>query len=230
MGIRGTKAIWDADTDGIELLDITIGDLLDRQARAFPDREAIVYRYPEIGLNLRLTYRQYQAEADRLAKGLLGLGIERGEHVAVWATNVPEWPLLEMALAKVGAVMVTVNTNYRSAELEYVLRQGDVSTLFLVPSYHDNSFVDAVYSAVPELYRRRVEAGFGLRIDNQDGYDYFSPSGFRDALQHAVDVSDGYVWIYGQIPRFFPKSDITDEYIQAISQVRASVGNHTQSR
>ena len=155
MGIRGTKAIWDADTDGIELLDITIGDLLDRQARAFPDREAIVYRYPEIGLNLRLTYRQYQAEADRLAKGLLGLGIERGEHVAVWATNVPEWPLLEMALAKVGAVMVTVNTNYRSAELEYVLRQGDVSTLFLVPSYHDNSFVDAVYSAVPEL--RRLE-------------------------------------------------------------------------
>jgi len=151
MGIRGTKAIWDAETDGIELLDITIGDLLDRQARAFPDWEAIVYRYPEIGLNLRLTYRQYQAKADRLAKGLLALGIDKGEHVAVWATNVPEWPLLEMALAKVGAVMVTVNTNYRSAELEYVLRQGDVSTLFLIPSYRDSSFVDAVYRATPEL-------------------------------------------------------------------------------
>jgi fatty-acyl-CoA synthase len=68
---------------------------------------------------------------------------------------VPEWPLLEMALAKVGAVMVTVNTSYRAAELEYVLRQGDVSTLFLVPNYRDNSFVDAVYKAAPEL--RQVE-------------------------------------------------------------------------
>jgi fatty-acyl-CoA synthase len=151
MGIRGAKAIWDADTDGIELLDVTIGDLLDDRARSFPDIEAIVYRYPEIGLNLRMTYRQYQAEADRLAKGLLSLGINKGEHVAVWATNVPEWPLLEMALAKIGAVMVTINTNYRAAELEYVLRQGDVSTLFLIPSYRDNSFVDAAYSAAPEL-------------------------------------------------------------------------------
>jgi fatty-acyl-CoA synthase len=166
MGIRSTKAIWDADTAGIELLDITIGDLLDHQARAFPDREAIVYRYPEIGLNLRLTYRQYQAEADRLAKGLLGLGIDWGEHVAVWATNVPEWPLLEMALAKVGAVMVTVNTNYRSAELEYVLRQGDVSTLFLIPSYRDNSFVDAVYSAAPELRRLAHPSVDLLRCSN----------------------------------------------------------------
>jgi len=99
-----------------------------------------------------------------------------------------------------------------------------------VAAYNRIHSTGSLYSAVPELYRRRVEAGFGLRIDNQDGYDYFSPSGFRDALQHAVDVNDGYVWIYGQIPRFFPKSDITDEYIQAISQVRASVGNHTQSR
>src|SRR5215471_5574692 len=166
MGIRGTKAIWDADTDGIELLDITIGDLLDRQAESFPDREAIVYRYPEIGLNLRLTYRQYQAEADRLAKGLLSLGIHKGEHVAVWATNVPEWPLLEMALAKVGAVMVTVNTSYRSGELEYVLRQGDVSTLFLIPGYRDNSFLDAVYNAAPDLRRLQNPSVDSLRCSN----------------------------------------------------------------
>src|SRR5215813_13583475 len=151
MGVKSDKAVWDSDTDGIELLDIAIGDLLDRQALALADHEALVYRYPELGLNLRLTYRQYQLEADRLAKGLLALGIEKGDHVGVWATNVPEWPLLEMALAKVGAVLVTINTNYRASELKYVLSQGDVTTLFLIPSYRENSFVDEVHTVAPEL-------------------------------------------------------------------------------
>ena len=81
--------------------------------RARPGKEALVYNYPEIGLDLRLTYCQYKHEVDRLAKGLLALGIEKGEHVAVWATNIPEWVFLEIALAKIGAVLVTVNTNYR---------------------------------------------------------------------------------------------------------------------
>lgn len=84
------------------------------------------------------------------------------------------------------------------------------------------------YSAVPGLYRSRVEAGFGLRIDNEDGFDYFTPAEFREALRHAVDVSDGYVWIYGQIPRFFPKSQIAEEYIEAISSVRTSSANQAQ--
>jgi fatty-acyl-CoA synthase len=166
MGIRAGKAIWDADTEAIELLDLTIGDLLDRQAQAFPDREALVYSYSELGLNLRLTYGQYQAEANRLAKGLLALGIEKAEHVAVWATNVPEWALLEMALAKVGAVLVTVNTNYRAAELEYVLRQGDITTLFLIGGYRDNSFLDSVCSAAPELKEVKDPANEALQCPN----------------------------------------------------------------
>ena len=72
---------------------------------------------------------------NRLAKGLLALGIGKGEHVAVWATNVPEWVMLEIALAKIGAVLVTVNTNYRVAEIEYVLRQGDITTLFMIEGF-----------------------------------------------------------------------------------------------
>jgi hypothetical protein len=99
-----------------------------------------------------------------------------------------------------------------------------------VAAYNRIHSTGSLYSAVPELYYRRVEAGFGLRIDNQDGFDYFSPVQFREALRHAVDVSDGYVWIYGQIPRFFPKSEITEEYIQAISSVRASVGNQSKQQ
>ena len=151
MGISDNRAIWKAEADGIELLNETIADLLDRQAAAFPDHEALVYNYPELGLNIRFSYRQYRAAADRLAKGLLALGIEKGEHVAVWASNVPEWALLEMALAKVGAVLVTINTNYRAAELEYVLRQGDITTLFMIEGFRGNSYLDTIYGLLPEL-------------------------------------------------------------------------------
>jgi fatty-acyl-CoA synthase len=130
---------------------MTIGELLDRQAEKHADREALVYNYPEIGLNLRLTYRQYKTEADRLAKGLIALGVAKGEHIAVWATNRPEWVLFQMAVAKIGAVLVTINTNYRASELEYVLRQGDVAMLVTITRHRDNSFLDSIYSIAPEL-------------------------------------------------------------------------------
>jgi fatty-acyl-CoA synthase len=163
MGIHSERAIWEAETEGLTLLDLTIGDLLDRQAAAFPEREALVYRYPEIGVDLRLTHQQYQAEANRLAKGLMALGITPGEHIAVWATNVPEWALLQMAAAKIGAVLVTINTNYRAAELEYVLRQGDVTTLLMIAEYRDNNFLDAVYEVAPELHNLNHPADEELR-------------------------------------------------------------------
>ncbi len=151
MGMRRDSAVWDAESEGLDMLETTIGDALDRQAEAYPDHEALVYSYPEAGLELRLTYRRYREEVDRVARGLLALGLEKGEHVALWATNVPEWVLLEMALAKLGAVLVTINTNYRAAELEYVLRQGDVTTLITIPSYRDNSFIESICSIAPEL-------------------------------------------------------------------------------
>jgi len=151
MGIKGDRAIWEAEGRGVELINLTIGELFDRQCAAIPDKEALVYNYPEIGLDLRLTYRQYQQEVTRLAKGLLSLGIEKGEHVAVWATNVPEWLVLEIALAKIGAVLVTVNTNCRESEIEYVLQQGDITTLFMIEEFRGNSYVDSIYRIAPEL-------------------------------------------------------------------------------
>ncbi len=151
MGIVNDRAIWEAESRGIELLDLTIGELFDRQCQANADKEALVYNYPEIGLDLRLTYSQYQEEVNRLAKGLLALGIEKGEHVAVWATNVPEWVMLEIALAKIGAVLVTVNTNCRVSEIEYVLRQGDITTLFMIEEFRSNSYVESLYHIAPEL-------------------------------------------------------------------------------
>jgi fatty-acyl-CoA synthase len=151
MGLKGDRAIWEAEGRGIDLINLTIGELFDRQCDAIPDKEALVYNYPEIGLDLRLTYRQYKDESNRLAKGLLALGIEKGEQIAVWATNVPEWVLLEIALAKIGAVLVTVNTNNRATEIEYVLRQGDITTLFMIDGFRGNSYVESMYRIAPEL-------------------------------------------------------------------------------
>ncbi|MBK7601708.1 MAG: AMP-binding protein, partial [Acidobacteria bacterium] len=151
MGIRGGLAHWEAEEFGVELIDLTVGDLLDLRANEIPDKEAIVYNYPESGLELRLNYRQYNDVVNRLAKGLMALGVEKGDHIAVWATNVPEWIFLEMALAKIGAVLVIVNTNYKADEIEYVLRQGDISMLFMIDGFRNNSYLESIYSILPEI-------------------------------------------------------------------------------
>src|SRR5215510_3514023 len=146
MAIKGDLAHWEAEDFGVALIDLTLGDLLDQRADEIPGKEAIVYDYPEIGLELRLTYSQYCDVVNRLAKGLIALGVEKGDHVAVWATNVPEWIFLQLALAKIGGVIVTVNTNYRAAEIEYVLRQGDISALFLIEEFRGNCYLESLYT------------------------------------------------------------------------------------
>ena len=151
MAIRANLAHWEAEPFGTELIELTLGDLLDRRAEELPDKEALVYHYPEFGLDLRMNYRQYRDTVNQLAKGLMALGIAKGDHVAVWATNVPEWVFLELAVSKIGGVLVTINTNYRAAEIEYALRQGDIKALFLIEDLRGYSYLDAVYSIAPEL-------------------------------------------------------------------------------
>src|SRR5579864_4626504 len=126
---------WQAESEGIDLLEMTIGDLLDRCADELPTQEAIVYScYPEFGdaLNIRWTYQDYRDRANAVAKGLLALGLVKGDHIAVWAANIPEWLLLEMAAAKAGLVLVTINPLLQAAEVEYILKQGDVQALFFM--------------------------------------------------------------------------------------------------
>lgn len=138
-------------TAGTLLLDITIGDLLDQRASEIPTKEAVVYSgYPEFGgaLDMRWTYRDYRDRADALARGLLARGLQKGEHIAVWAVNLPEWLLLQMATAKAGLVLVTINPLYRTAELEYVLKQGDVVALFFMARVRDHDCVQTVRSLV----------------------------------------------------------------------------------
>src|SRR5215467_8525458 len=103
---------WQAESEGIALLEMTMGVLLDRRADELAAQEAIVYScYPELGdtLTIRWSYRNYRDRANAVAKGLLALGLEKGDHIAVWAANLPEWPILMMAATKVGLVLVTIN-------------------------------------------------------------------------------------------------------------------------
>jgi fatty-acyl-CoA synthase len=100
---------------------LTIGEVLATTAARFPDHDALVF--PQLGL--RRNYRDFLADVDRASRGLMALGISTGDHVAVWATNVPEWVVLQFASARIGAVLVKINTAYRRFELSYVLKQSD---------------------------------------------------------------------------------------------------------
>ena len=125
----------------------TVGSLLADMARRYPDNEALVYHER----NLRYSYKQFNDTCRQIAKGLLSLGIKKGDNIAIWAYNVPEWVLLQFASAKIGAVLVTVNTSYKSAELEYILNQSDSTSLFMVGSFKETNYVETLGGVVPEL-------------------------------------------------------------------------------
>jgi fatty-acyl-CoA synthase len=140
---------WQAESTGEPLLETTVGDLLDRRADELSTREAIVYScYPEFGgaLDIRWTYQEYRERANAVARGLMALGLSKGDHIAVWAANLPEWLLLQMGAAKAGLVLVTVNPAYRAQELEYVLKQGDVVALFFMARIRDHDCLATVRS------------------------------------------------------------------------------------
>src|SRR6266496_1037958 len=136
MGMSNESlSYWQAESDGVPLLEISIGDLLDRRAEEIPTQEALVYScYPEFGdvLNIRWTYHEYRERINAIARGLLALGLNKGDHIAVWAANLPEWPLLELAAFKAGLVLITINPVLRAHEVEYILKQGDVTALFFM--------------------------------------------------------------------------------------------------
>ena len=100
---------------------------------------------------MRYTYREFRAECDRVARGLMALGINKGDHVGIWATNYPEWVIAQFATAKIGAVLVTVNPAYRTHELEYLLRQSDAAALMLIGNFRTSDYVAMLNEVVPEL-------------------------------------------------------------------------------
>jgi fatty-acyl-CoA synthase len=126
--------------------DLTIGQYFERQVAAHPGHDFIVY--PD--RDLRWTYAEFDRRCDHLAKGLLATGIGKGDHVGVWARNVPDWLTLAFATAKIGAVLVTVNPVYKAHELAYVLEQSDMKALAIIDAFRDVDYVKIVRELVPE--------------------------------------------------------------------------------
>ena len=135
--------VWKKD----ELIDLTFSQVLDRMAEEFPDQYCIKYTT----LDYTRTYRQFRQDVDTFARALVSLGVKAGSKVAVWATNVPEWFLTFWAATKLGAVLVTVNTAYKSHEAEYLLRQSDTHTLVMIESCLDSNYKGIINQLCPEL-------------------------------------------------------------------------------
>ncbi|HEX8996647.1 MAG TPA: AMP-binding protein, partial [Ktedonobacterales bacterium] len=114
-------------TSDTPLLGMTIGEAFDTTVARFPDREALVARQQ----NLRYTWRELQEEVNRCARGLLALGVKKGDRVGIWSPNRAEWAIIQFATAKIGAILVNINPSYRLHELEYALNQSGCSTLAL---------------------------------------------------------------------------------------------------
>lgn len=128
------------------MIEKTIGQILDETAEKYPDNDALVY------LNgPRYTYKEFREIVNKVAKGLIKLGVKRGDHVAVWAYNIPEWVILQFATAKIGAVLLTVNIYYKKAELDYLLKQSDTKYLFLVDKFKNVNYIETLYEVIPEL-------------------------------------------------------------------------------
>ncbi len=127
----------------------TMGSVLRKTAQRHGDHDALAFPH----LNLKRSYRDFDADVDRAARGLLALGIKTGQHVAIWATNVPQWVTLQFAAARIGAVLVNINPAYRPHELKYVLNQSDSVALFLVHRFKTSDYFAMLAEACPELAR-----------------------------------------------------------------------------
>jgi fatty-acyl-CoA synthase len=131
----------------MQLSDRTIGQWLEYWAETTPDKEYLVYS----DRDLRFTWKQFNERVDRMAKGLISIGVTTGTHVGIWATNVPDWLTFLYATSKIGAVAVTVNTSYKQSEVEYLMSDSDIHTLCITEGVFDGSYIDMVYTMLPEL-------------------------------------------------------------------------------
>ena len=148
------KFVWEKDS----LIDLTFPQVLDRMVDEFPDQYA--FRYTT--MDYTRTYSEFRDDVDTFARSLIALGVKPGDHVSIWATNVPQWYITYWATTKIGAVLVTVNTAYKIYEAEYLLRQSDTHTLVMIDGYKDSDYVGIIKELCPEL--ETAEAGKPLHM------------------------------------------------------------------
>jgi fatty-acyl-CoA synthase len=126
---------------------LTFSQVLRETVRRFPDHDALVF--PK--LSYRRSYAEFHADVEQAARAMMALGVQPGEHVGIWATNWPEWVILQFAAAQAGAVLVNINPGYRAQELEYVLNQADITTLFLTDRFKSSDYEAILTQVCPEL-------------------------------------------------------------------------------
>jgi fatty-acyl-CoA synthase len=131
----------------MQLIDNTLGQLLEKWAVETPNNEFMVY--PD--RDLRFTYAQFNERVDNLAKALLSIGVKPGDKIGIWANNVPDWTTFMFAVAKMGGILVTINTNYKLSELEFLIKNADLQTICIIDGYRDSDYVNMMFELVPEL-------------------------------------------------------------------------------
>lgn len=129
------------------MTDLTLHGWLEQWADQLPDNDFMVYT----DRSLRLSYFEFNQRTDKLAKGLIHLGVSHGDKVGVWAKNIPDWLTIMFACSKIGAILVTVNTNYKNSEVEYVMKNADIHTMCLMNGYRDSDYIQIINDIVPEL-------------------------------------------------------------------------------
>src|SRR5579875_4126636 len=164
-------------TSDTPLLGMTIGDLFDQTVARYTDHDALISRHQGI----RYTYGQLREEVDRCARGLMALGIRKGDRVGIWSPNRAEWTITQFATAKIGAILVNINPAYRVTELEYALGQSGCRMLVSAPSFRDSDYramvaevraglgalEDVVFLDSPD-WDGLVEAGEGAGAEGRD--------------------------------------------------------------
>ena len=180
------KFIWERD----RLIDATFADVLDRVVEEFPDQYAFKYTT----LDYTRTYSEFRDDVDEFARVLIALGVKAGSHVAVWASNVPQWYIAFWATVKIGAVLVTVNTAYKIHEIEYLLRQSDTHTLIMTEGGKDCRYGDVIAELCPELASRKAGKPLHarrlpfLRQVITVGYKQRGCLEWHEALEYAAQV------------------------------------------
>ena len=125
----------------------TIGNYFDSTCAANPEVEALVVRHQ----NVRWSYQQLQEQVNRLATGLLALGVQVGDRVGIWGPNSAEWVMVQLATAKIGAIMVCINPAYRTYELEYALNKVECDTIITAEQFKSSDYLGMLQTLAPEL-------------------------------------------------------------------------------
>ncbi len=163
-----------------ELTNKTLGQLLDSIALKHPDKDAMVFT----DLNYRISYKDFKKVTDEIAKGLLALHIKKGEHIGIYAVNCPEWVILQFAASKAGAVLVNINPALKNYELEYILKQGDITTLFLTDYFKASNMIE-VLKSIEKNKLPKLKKVITIRAKNYKDFMYWD-----DLLELAKNISD----------------------------------------